>query len=274
MPRGRPGTDYGPATFYLTKFLTLALLVVRSDVRVAGAFYEYFCFRRRYQLGADEYYSCLTCSRYVTVRGGRIVGYKAPYDDHQPTCRPLSAVDFEIQNIKREMAKEARKGKARPMSIHQEGAASLARKLDGQDDLYAEVMLKWPAFHQAKAVLARHCRHDRVVIPDPHEIPEEFLVTFRGREMVNSRHHLEPWHLYSSQGGLMHIFADAVDLKAFHSAQLVMADGTFKYCPSTSTPDKFYQIYSIFCVLHGEGKHCGFALLSGNYSICYLIMFY
>ena len=249
MPRGRPGTDYGPAKFFLTKFLTLALLIVQSNLPVRGAFYEYFRFRRRSQRGDVTYYSCLTCRRYVTVRDGRIVGTKAPWDDHDPAvCRPLSEVEFEILMIQREMAQEARKGKSKPMAIHDGGAASLARKLADKDYLYDLALLKWPPFYKAKSVLARHCRHDRVSIPDPRFIPEEFLVTYRGRVMVNSRYYLEPWHLYSSQDGRMHIFADEWDLRAFHAAELVMADGTFKYCPSTETRDKFYQIYSIFCV--------------------------
>jgi hypothetical protein len=184
----------------------------------------------------------------------------------------MSEVDFRLLLAKREMNVEARKGKATPMAIHEEGAASLARTLADRPAVYDQIVKKWPAFHRVKSVLARHRRHDRPVIPDPRVIPEEFLTTYRGRVMVNSPHYLEPWHLYSSANGRMHIFADHWDLKAFHAAELVMADGTFKYCPSTETPDKFYQIYSIFCVLHGEGKHCGFALLPGKDAALYVEM--
>ena len=117
----RRGTDQGPAIFYLSKLLTLTLLVVRTDVAVQGAFYEYFRFRRGGTHASGAYYSCQTCNapvRVITVRDGRIVGHKSPCVDHSPTCRPLSEVDFEILMMKREMAVEAQKGNATPLAVH------------------------------------------------------------------------------------------------------------------------------------------------------------
>ncbi len=99
--------------------------------------------------------------------------------------------------------------------------------------------------------------------PTDEVITKHLLVTLRGRGAdKSSPFHREPWHLHSSHDGKLHVFADELDLRAFHAADVLAGFACDSRFPTGRAVGSPYRIFGVACRLPGgEVTHCGFGLV-------------
>jgi hypothetical protein len=189
--------NYGPAQYRLSRKLNEKLLVLQTPN--AASFYR-FRFRGIRPSGS-KFFNCVGCEKLgkdrtltVTEENGQeyVVALKSPFVDHHANCAPLPETDFELLMLKRGVFVDARKGQATARTLYDQAGSSLHQKYRDREHVYEALIPKFPTFQSVRSSLNHHRSANKVVIPDPRVIPDEFRYTKRGREMpASSQYHHE-----------------------------------------------------------------------------------
>lgn len=262
--------DYGEAEFRLTKRLNEQLLVYRSAWN-SSLFYVFRCKETR--KNGSRTFTCRGCEKLgktksLTVRDGHVLSQNHPEHGHDYGCHPVTEDEIELTSLKRGMMKDTRRTGRPARDVYRETSRNIAKKLAGTPHVYLNVLQRWPKFSSVKSCLNHHRRIQAVPVPNSRQIPPELRVTQRGKDVgPTSFFHEERWLLYEGVQSHMLIFADDNDLLAIQRSSYIVADGTFKFCPNT-----FYQLYTIFAYVSGEGLPVAFVLLPNKTELSYTEM--
>ena len=257
--------DYGEAKFMISKFFNKKLLVIASERQVGTVF--------KFHKKTAKKYTCASCkslgkSRLVTVKDGRIVGFKHPEDDHHPNCRPVPQESIDGLEIDRTMREDVRRTGKRPREAYEEAVATIPKRFKSTAEQEA-VISKFPAYSEICRSLNRHRMAEHIPVPDPNNIPEELRVTIRGKSVTSIDENFnEQFLLYASADGKILVFCAESELELLHKSDYLVCDGTFEMVSTSSS-----QLYTIHGFYKGESLPLAWALLPNKSRKTYVEIF-